>query len=89
MTVQRNDAWVKAATPDQIVAAQERGELQSLLQGASDIPDSFDDSRIVQRDAQWFETASIEERARALDAGELVELLGGTVNELGNAVGRG
>jgi hypothetical protein len=37
MVAQRTDAWLKAATPEQIHAAHRAGELDTLLQGG--VPD--------------------------------------------------
>lgn len=75
MVIQRNRAWVEAATAEQIAAALAAGEFEALFRGDKDIPDS-DHGTVPQRDDSWVKAASPDDTADAFAKGELGQLLG-------------
>lgn len=67
---QRDEAWLRTATPDQVTQARDAGELNELLgRRVPVVPDG-------QADDEQLSQMTPEEIARAYDSGQLDELLG-------------
>lgn len=76
MAVQRDEAWLKTATPEQIAAAEEAGELDAL-QGR--VVRTFPEVGSIpglQREREWIDAATPDRLAAAYEAGELDAYLG-------------
>ena len=76
MVAQRDEAWLTAATPEQIAAAYDAGELEALQGRAVRTDPAVGTIPGIQRDQAWVDQATPEHIASALDAGELEAYLG-------------
>lgn len=76
MPVQRDEAWLASATPEQIAAADDAGELDALQGRAVRTDPAIGTIPGIQRDQGWVDQATPEHIASALDAGELEAYLG-------------
>lgn len=83
MSEQRDAAWVKAASPEGVVAAHRAGELHDWLAGPN-VPAAMPAAREGQRDESWVRLATAAQVDSARKAGELDDVLGIVRNEAGN-----
>ncbi len=77
---QRSREWIVTASPEEITAAYNAGQLQVALGRAVDAP--------VQRTDAWLTAATPDEIAAAYEAGELATLQGQELDQFGKVVGR-
>jgi hypothetical protein len=80
---QRTDEWVKAASPEGVMAAHRAGELRDWLSGPN-VPAAMPTAREGQRDESWVRLATAAQVDSARVAGELDDMLGIVRNEVGN-----
>ena len=83
---QRDAAWVRTATPDEVFAAHEAGDLADLIEARnSPVAEPAEpEAREGQKSMTWVKAARPEQVEAARDAGELDDLLGVVRNEAGN-----
>ena len=82
MGVQRDGAWVKGSSAEQIVSAQKAGELEGYLGRQVRVDPPTDTADLEQ----WLTTASSEQIMEAQTAHKLDSLMGVQRNEFGNTV---
>lgn len=84
MTVQRLEAWVRVATPEEVAAATTAGELADVLAGKPDDPAAVAafEAELAgrQKTEAWVKTATPEEVGAALTAGHLTRVLSGVTD---------
>lgn len=76
MATQRDDAWLKAATPEEIAAAYDAGELEELQTGVVRSHPEIGSVPGLQHDQAWVDAMPADRVAAAFEAGELDALLG-------------
>jgi hypothetical protein len=82
---QRDAAWVRTATPDEIFDAHKAGDLADLIASRNDATTAAEPpAREGQKTSSWVKAARPEQIEAARDAGELDDLLGVVRNEAGN-----
>jgi hypothetical protein len=86
MSAQRDGAWVKTATAEEVAAAVEQGELNDYMDSVDRPTATAPAVRDGQRSESWLKAATSDQIDAARDAGELDDMLGIVRNEAGNAV---
>lgn len=77
--VQRDEAWLLSASPEEIHHAHLAGELDTILTGKAplDTTPAAPGEQPVQRDAAWIDAATPQQLAAAYDRGELRDYMAG------------
>ncbi|TXN29311.1 hypothetical protein [Lacisediminihabitans profunda] len=83
MSEQRDAAWVKGASPEEVSTAYEAGDLREWL-AQPNVLEAIPAAREGQRGESWVRAATPEQVEAARHAGELDDLMGIVRNEAGN-----
>jgi hypothetical protein len=85
---QRDAAWVRSATPDEVFTAHEAGELVDLIdtRNSPAVEPVEQAIRDGQKNMAWVKAARPDQVEAARDAGQLDDLLGVERNQAGNTV---